>query len=392
MSRSAARRWLGVVKHRLLGVSRELLGMTGAPFAAPGRQVWLFGAWEGKRFADNARYLYEHVRARCPDIEPVWIAVDPRALETARRAGGRAVRKGSWRALAYETRATVMFYTTSASDLTERRLPRARRVNLWHGMPLKKIGLDWEKPYDWGPHDATVATAECFVGPISSGLGIPEDRVWVTGLPRNDALFDPAARRRVASSLGLPPEARVIAYLPTWRPASHAYSQENTWRAMAAHPRLAETLSRHGAYLAVKPHPIDRPAASGTGPSGRFLSAPQNMDPQELLAASAALVTDYSSCYIDYLLLDRPIVFHCPDLEEYRRDPGFYLAYEEAAPGPKTSTLDELAGALESALSDSRKHDEVRRAARARFHRYLDDGACRRVVERVRSEAEGPRR
>ena len=37
------------------------------------------------------------------------------------------------------------------------------------------------------------------------------------------------------------------------------------------------------------------------------------------------LITDYSSVYVDYLLLDRPIVFSCPDLEKYKKDRGFVV-------------------------------------------------------------------
>ena len=45
----------------------------------------------------------------------------------------------------------------------------------------------------------------------------------------------------------------------------------------------------------------------------------------ELLGESCALVTDVSSAYVDYLVLDRPIVHHFPDIEAYGQSRGFSI-------------------------------------------------------------------
>ena len=38
---------------------------------------------------------------------------------------------------------------------------------------------------------------------------------------------------------------------------------------------------------------------------------------QDLLGIADCLVTDYSSCFIDYALLSRPIIFYTPDEEQF---------------------------------------------------------------------------
>jgi CDP-glycerol glycerophosphotransferase (TagB/SpsB family) len=62
-----------------------------------------------------------------------------------------------------------------------------------------------------------------------------------------------------------------------------------------------------------------------------------------LLPATDALITDYSSVYFDYLLLDRPIGFVVDDLEHYRRQRGFLLEpVERWMPGEQFRSAKDL--------------------------------------------------
>lgn len=54
------------------------------------------------------------------------------------------------------------------------------------------------------------------------------------------------------------------------------------------------------------------------------------------------LITDYSSIYIDYLLLDRPIGFIPYDYDEYNNDRGFLFEYSGVTPGMRISTYKDL--------------------------------------------------
>lgn len=95
----------------------------------------------------------------------------------------------------------------------------------------------------------------------------------------------------------------------------------------------------------------------------------KSMDIQELLMDTDILVTDYSSTYIDYLLLDRPVVFYNFDYHDYlEHDRGMYCDYEKAAPGYKAETFEALMEEFERLVQGDDHFKEVRRQARDFFY------------------------
>jgi CDP-glycerol glycerophosphotransferase len=104
---------------------------------------------------------------------------------------------------------------------------------------------------------------------------------------------------------------------------------------------------------------------------------------EELCLAADVLVTDYSSIMFDYAVLDRPIVIHAPDWEEYRAMRGTYFDITAEAPGVVTTTDADMAEAFTSGAVWGEEARRARAAFRARFC-ALDDGhAAERVVRRV---------
>jgi CDP-glycerol glycerophosphotransferase (TagB/SpsB family) len=115
----------------------------------------------------------------------------------------------------------------------------------------------------------------------------------------------------------------------------------------------------------------------------------------ELLANADVLVTDHSSVWVDFLLLDRPMVFALADLTSYAESRGHYFTpLADHLPGPVVTDLGELGPALVEAL----EHDSwaARRGAlRGEHHTHLDDGSAARVAglvqERIRRRRPGRR-
>ena len=76
----------------------------------------------------------------------------------------------------------------------------------------------------------------------------------------------------------------------------------------------------------------------------------------KFLGTTSALITDYSSVFLDYYLLNRPVAFTINDYEEYKEKRGFVFGdVKSLMAGPTISNLDEL---LKFLLSVMKSEDE----------------------------------
>lgn len=77
---------------------------------------------------------------------------------------------------------------------------------------------------------------------------------------------------------------------------------------------------------------------------------------RKVMCAADVFVTDYSSLWFDYLLLDKPIVFFASDYKNYENGRGFYLDYK-SLPGEVLVDEDATDAKLASAIKSSEGKD-----------------------------------
>jgi CDP-glycerol glycerophosphotransferase (TagB/SpsB family) len=142
----------------------------------------------------------------------------------------------------------------------------------------------------------------------------------------------------------------------------------------------------HDLRLIVKRHPFD---ADALPDHFRAIRPLEQLDLDRLnltiytaLSAFDALITDISSVWIDYLLLNRPIVFAFPDIEDYRANRGIVLEpYSVWVPGPLVTTIDELLEQLDRIASGWDDYKDERLLALRRHHSYSDASSAERVLD-----------
>lgn len=103
----------------------------------------------------------------------------------------------------------------------------------------------------------------------------------------------------------------------------------------------------------------------------------------EFLPCTDALISDYSSVAIDYLLIDKPIGFTLDDYESYKQTRGFVfedpLAY---MPGAHIYTLEELIRFVGDVAEGAPDPYKAQRAeVRTHTNKYSSD-FCKRIIER----------
>ena len=340
--------------------------------------LWVFGARSGQGFADNAKYLFLHVSAHHPDVRAVWLSKDRTVVRELRARGYEAHLTYSSRGLLINLRAGVVLFTHGLRDVNLWCSGGARAVLLWHGTPLKHISWDshfpdeslpvrWAHRYAHRVLDLLTVTAEEMVPVFVSAFRIDPERIAVTGYPRSDALFESVPGTEIGTDrdshrlvANLSADHDVLLYLPTFRDSGA--SAMDTLDV----PALDALLEEYDAYLLVKTHPDD-PLEPGTTDTDRIRCLPESVDSHSLLPHADALITDYSSVFFDFLLLDRPILFYAHDLDQYRAERGFYFEYDTVTPGPIARTSTELLREIERVLDGADSYANERARVRERF-------------------------
>lgn len=101
----------------------------------------------------------------------------------------------------------------------------------------------------------------------------------------------------------------------------------------------------------------------------------------DLYAISDMMISDYSSTYFDYAILDRPIFCFAYDLEEYEEKRGLYLDLANTLPCNINRNENELICEILSV--DYNKASEKTRNFHMKFAPYAGNASCRIVDELI---------
>ena len=101
-----------------------------------------------------------------------------------------------------------------------------------------------------------------------------------------------------------------------------------------------------------------------------------------LLKDTDALITDYSSVYFDYLLLDKPEAFIIEDMKEYGSHRGFVVDNPlDYMPGEIIESQEGFYGFLENCIAGEDAYKEKRLEINDKVNHYKGGGNCRRLLE-----------
>ena len=108
------------------------------------------------------------------------------------------------------------------------------------------------------------------------------------------------------------------------------------------------------------------------------------IDTQDLLCLADVLITDYSSCYFDYLLLSRPIILFAYDLHSYVAERGLYYPLDDLAMGPLATDVSGLASELDDSLADPNRYASRLCSLRNQYQAHRNGGSAARVTAAIR--------
>ena len=267
----------------------------------------------------------------------------------------------------------------------------AHRINISHNQPTKFETYPREHVVNYDVHFLT--------GPLHReqyehmfrlhGLATDKYQLLDIGYPKSDALHQGRFERSsVLEGLGLDANRRTILYAPAWDPGGSLRSFGGEV--------IEQLLAVENANVIVKLHPVSHTPASS--PSYEFYTGGVNwverfrqyesnerfrhvaefqVDP--LLVAADVLVTDFSSVALEFVGLDKPIIYiDCPEYFEktlrlpgYETDPDYVKNNPRANAGRHVGLVAErvsdLRTIVERALADPARGSEKRRELATRL-------------------------
>ena len=302
-----------------------------SPFRS--KHIWVFGAWRGLKYDDNSKYLFEYVSKNHDEIEAIWLSNKSKVVEDVRQRGFRACRSGSLEGLWIQLRAGAAIYTNSLMDFGFFPLVGGSEIlTTWHGMSFKKIynskysgwslktKMFLDHFFSWTYRTFSTVPSEQGKKWLMESFTLDPNEIYITGQPRNDILKK-VNKKCVLEGASIPMEKRLIFYFPTYRNSSMGENAiQDIVEKLYDSKELDEALKQTNSIFVVKPHPVTPPLKLKGRDNFMVFDYKSVQNNQELLGAGDILITDYSGCFIDFALLNRPIIFYVPDEEMFLRE------------------------------------------------------------------------
>ncbi|MBR5178552.1 MAG: CDP-glycerol glycerophosphotransferase family protein [Lachnospiraceae bacterium] len=365
-------------------------------------QKAMFMSNMGRNYSGNVRAIYEKMKddPRFARIKKVW-AFNGDFFANVKKYGKGMLPKGC-RIVRYGGIRYYFHMATSGLwvfDTRQEPYLIKRKGNIyfqtWHGTPLKKLGLDIDRMKmageDRSVSDYRISFLEesakwdyLLVQNDFSEEVLPKcfgyrNEVIKAGYPRNDRLAEAPAGNTGKRK-------KVLLYAPTWRDNEYLGGGFYKCPSRPDFNKLEKELGRDYVII-VKLHYLVK-LKKGDIPeecikSGFIRVCGNERDISELYLKADGLITDYSSVFFDYSVLERPIFFFCYDLEEYRDElRGFYLDFEKVAPGPISTDEDELVSNIRQIFGGENTEWKNKVIEFKKWFNEYDDGhASERVLD-----------
>lgn len=365
---------------------------------------WVLGADYGNMYREGPRFMLEYMLKKHQEYKCTFITMNRSVKNDLDRKGIPCELNLTLKGMIKVARAEVIITSQVPADVLFAYKKRKRKfIYLGHGQPYKAAYLSTPKSYaeksekkknrlsqlirkvclyfivgyDYTESLFYISTSE-FLVPYNRMFFGKNTDVRVIGMPRNDVLFDDEQmkKERWVSDLE---DKLVITYMPTHR--DYGAGSVSPLPFISNNDYL-KWMRENDVVLVVKQHPNMVYKVSGSSHSDVVVDiSKMNLDPQVCLYHSDALITDYSSVFIDYLLLKRPILFYYYDNYE-AEDTGILYDLREDPPGHFCYNEDELFNTIKKIKEDYSSMTPSERIVR-KYNKYVDGDSCERCFNEI---------
>nr|GGG73431.1 hypothetical protein GCM10011398_17360 [Virgibacillus oceani] len=362
------------------------------------RNLIIFESFLGKQYSDNPRAIYEYLIENNFEYDMYW-SFEGNCITAFQGKNIKKVRRLSIKWMVLMSRAA---YWVTNSRLPNW-LPKPEKtvyLQTWHGTPLKKLAADMDEVHM--PDTNTeiykrnfVKEAEKWDFLVSPNQYSTEifkrafqfnNRMIESGYPRNDFLIHANNQKNITQikeKNQLPLNKKIILYAPTWRDNQFYAKGKYKFTLMMDLKKMQRELGDTHIIL-LRLHYLVAEKLDISDYDNFVYDFSSYEDIRELYLISDMLITDYSSVFFDYAILQRPMMFYVYDIDNYRDTlRGFYFDFEMNAPGPLVKSTDEMIMEIKQMGVDGFEPSQTTKDFYQKFC-YLEDGnASKRVVKEV---------
>ena len=296
-------------------------------------------------FRDNIRTLYQYLVDNGYQDKYEIVCASNEFYHLKKDTSVRFV--SIYRGLYYFLTSKYFFYSFGKYPIKPSRNQMV--VNLWHGMPLKKIGNleSGMENIDYNFFTKLVSSSDLFTPIMKAAFNANDQQMLLVGNIRNDELFEEEKDKNVI-------------WMPTYRNSNNYHDSQdaiifslddNEFRI------INKLLLEYEYHLYIKLHPLEESQFKFKNNYSNIHMLSEETISQnygtlyKFLGTTSALITDYSSVFLDYYLLNRPVAFTINDYEEYKENRGFVFDdVKSLMAGPIVSNLDDLLVFLNSVM------------------------------------------
>lgn len=383
------------------------------------KNIWVFSGFNKRGYMDNCKYLYEWVVEHHPEINAYWLTLDNAVYNKLKAENKPVLKMRTWECIKIMSRAKVAFtdhFVMSDYDNFSGFNDNVKVVQLWHGVGLKSVrdltyivqagvmfsndmlpepadgsGIRILKKFKYFRHAyfrekferyfMLVCPGEERIMQIAEPWNIPREHCFFSGHPRNRYLHVDKPE---------PSGPVKVLYAPTFR-WSVKREREMVEELIKSFDQIETCMEEINGEFMIRLHPH-----TWRNYAARITTALQNYpcisydtdkDIYQTLGTYSIMISDYSSIAYDFVLLDRPIVFYCPDLEEFiEREDSLNYDYMEYSPGPKTKDWSETMLQVKEYVRNPKKDSAWRVKIRDEFYKMEvnDENNSERIVNEVK--------
>lgn len=356
-------------------------------FVPVDKKQMIFVSLSGRNFDDSPKAIYEEVcrRKEFQDWKLIWAFKDPDSVNIPR---GEKIKFGSahyWHAL----QKSKVWVDNGGIDLGLNLNQKNKViVRTWHGSAIKcaeeknnPVLKNFREHQPIDTRSIRCAQNDLDIKVYTKYFRASENTFLKCGLPRNDNLITYSIDQieLIKMKLGIPRDKKVILYMPTFRDYV-----ENEGQDLSSNPRISlkkweEALGDSYVFLFRGHYSI---AKALHLQDNNFVNNVSSYGPlNDLYVIADILISDYSSCYYDYSVLEKPIRCYVYDYEKYKKLRGLSIDLRKELPCDICETEDSLIDSIINIdyLADSNKT----RNFKSKYMKYYNGHASETVVDAI---------